>query len=145
MTTLQNTEKNQHQLGTGDNDGLLVAVQYVRDVRHHAVLVLLDHGVAEGRVLRQVQALVAVGQSDAALEYHDAPAVEHLRPGFLVLLEEVRQVGVVVAAGAPAEDPGEVVARAERQHAHLALLLRGRERQGGHIFRGVLVNLRSGL
>ena len=40
----------------------------------------------------------------------------------VVLLEEVDEVDVVLDLGAPAADAGEVVARAEREHAHAAAL-----------------------
>ena len=49
--------------------------------------------------------------------------VEHLGGGPLVALEHVGQVGVVVAHGPPAQHPGEVIARAQGQDAHLTLVL----------------------
>lgn len=58
---------------------------------------------------------------DLNLVGHDAPAVQHLGAGPLQLLQDLGQLGVVVARRAPAEHPRQVVARAQGQHPQLAL------------------------
>lgn len=110
-----------YELGAGDDEGLLVRVQDVGYVRQDAVLVLLDHRVADAQV-RLVEDLVA-RERYATLENHDAPAVQHLCARLLVLLQQVGQVRVVVARGTPAKDPRQVVAGTQRQHTNLTLLL----------------------
>lgn len=52
---------------------------------------------------------------------HDAPAVQHLGAGPLQLLQDLGQLGVVVARRAPAQHSGQIVAGAEGQHPQLAL------------------------
>lgn len=87
-----------------------------------------------GRSVRQYLAVVgslwrggaAVLRWDLDLIGHDAPAVQHLSAGPLQFLQDLGQLGVVVAGRAPAQHPGQVVAGAEGQHPQLAL--KGRQR-----------------
>ena len=74
---------------------------------------------AVSRLLRRGGA--AVLGRDLDLVRHDAPAVQHLGAGSLQLLQDLGQLGVVVAGRAPAQDARQVVPRAQGQHAQLAL------------------------
>lgn len=63
----------------------------------------------------------AVFWGDLDLVGHDAPAIQHLGAGSLQLLQDLRQLSVVVARRAPAQHPSQVVAGAQGQHPQLAL------------------------
>lgn len=73
---------------------------------------------ARVRYLALVSALwcgrTAVFGRDLNLIGHDAPAVQHLSAGSFKLLQDLRQLGVVITGWAPAQDPGQVIAGAQR-------------------------------
>jgi len=62
---------------------------------------------------------------DPDLVRHDAPAVQHLGARPLQLLQDLRQLRVVVAGRTPTQDPGQVVPSPQREDPQLALGAQG--------------------
>lgn len=115
------TSSEKHLLGTGYDDSFLIGLHDVGDMHRDSFLVLVHHGT-ERRVWLIHRQLVT-GHGDAPLEGHDAPSIQHLRAGLLVLFKYVRYVCVVVARRAPSEHSSEIVARSQRQNSDSTLLL----------------------
>lgn len=49
--------------------------------------------------------------------------IQHFDGSLLVAFQELRQMGVVITDSTPANDPGQIIARSQRQYADLALFL----------------------
>lgn len=54
---------------------------------------------------------------------HDAPAVQHFGTGAFQLLQDLGQLSVIIARWAPAQHSRQIIARTQRQHSQLALLV----------------------